>query len=84
MENNILSVPILLSVNKKNAITDVWLTASVKKFAYFSSAMLRQKVQHLYQFITLVIIYSQSRKRIQSNLHRSSGVVRAFNSTLIV
>ncbi len=31
MENNILSVVILLSVNKKNAITDVWLTASVKK-----------------------------------------------------
>ncbi len=31
MENHILSVAILLSVNKKNAITDVWLTASVKK-----------------------------------------------------
>ncbi len=31
MENNILSVAILLLVNKKNTIMDVWLTASVKK-----------------------------------------------------
>ncbi len=28
MENNILSVAVLLSVNKKNAISDVWLTYS--------------------------------------------------------
>ncbi len=31
MENNILSVAILLSVNKKNAITDVWLTQVITK-----------------------------------------------------
>ncbi len=31
MDNNILSVAILSSVNKKNVITDVWLMASVKK-----------------------------------------------------
>ncbi len=43
MEHNILSVAIFLSVNKKNAIVD----GKCQKVAYFSSAMLRQNMQHL-------------------------------------
>ncbi len=48
MENNILSVAVLLSVNKKNAISDV---GKCQEIAYLSSAVLRQKMQHLYQSI---------------------------------
>ncbi len=51
MENNVLSVAILLSVNKKNAITHVRLMASVKKLPTLAPAMLHQKMQYLYQSI---------------------------------
>ncbi len=58
-ENNILSVAILLSVNKKNAITDVWLTASVKKLPTLTLPYCVKNAALVLVPITLVIIYSQ-------------------------
>ncbi len=49
MENNLLSVAILLSVNIKNTITIV--EGKCREIAYFSSVMLRQKNAALYQSI---------------------------------
>ncbi len=56
LENNILLVAIdpsfVSKVNKKNAITDVCMVdGRCQEIACFSSVMLRQKMQHLYQSI---------------------------------
>ncbi len=64
IENNIISVAILLSVNKKNTITCVWLTANVKKLPTLAPPCCVKNAALVSAHIMLVIIYSQ---RIFSN-----------------
>ncbi len=57
--NNISSVAILLSVNRKNAITDVWLTESFKKLPTLAPPGCVKNAALVSVHITLIIIYSQ-------------------------
>ncbi len=55
LENNILSVAISLISKLKELHYRCMVDVKCQKIAHFSSAMLRQKIQHLYP--SLVIIY---------------------------
>ncbi len=59
VENNILSVTIIVSVNKKNEITDLWLMTSVKKLPTLAPPHCVKNAALISVHITLVIIYSQ-------------------------